>query len=321
MNYILLIIWFILLIKWADMLVEWWQNLAKKFWVSSLVIWLTVVAFWTSAPEFVVSFMASLKWKTDLAIANVVWSNIANIALVLWLTALIHPVLMPKSTVRKEIPFAIIISFLLIILVSDVSLFWAEKNSLWFIDWIILIIFFGYFLYYSYKISKNKTWNEKKENNEEKKEISISKSSIFILLWLIWLIYWWDLIVKNATIIAKTFWLSDAFIWVTIIAIGTSLPEIASSIMAAIKKDTDMAIWWIIWSNIFNILWILWFSSLFFTLDWYNWVIIDLFIVLFCVVLLLIFAFLWRKFILTRFQGGILLNLYVVYILYLIYNL
>lgn len=102
MTYLLLIIWFVLLIKWADMLVDWAWSIAKKFGISSLVIWLTVVAFGTSAPEFVVSLISTIKWQTDLAIANVVWSNITNIALILWITALIYNIKMPSSTIKKK---------------------------------------------------------------------------------------------------------------------------------------------------------------------------------------------------------------------------
>lgn len=323
MEYLLLIFWFILLIKWADFLVEWWQSLAKKLWISSLVIWLTVVAFWTSAPEFVVSFLASIKWNTSISISNVLWSNIANIALILWLTALIYPILIPNNTVKKEIPFAIIITFLLILLFSDKILFWDTKNFLWTIDWIIFLLFFLVFLFYTYKTAKK--WNNFNDKENKKKEVQKEKTTILsillVLVWLFWLVLWWKMIVENAVQIAKSFWLSDAFIWVTIIAIGTSLPELASSLMAAMKKDTNMAIWWVIWSNIFNILWILWFNSIFFNLDWYDWVFVDLFVSLFCVVLLLIFAFLWRKFILNRFEGAILLIIYIAYIWYLVYNL
>jgi len=177
------------------MLVDWAWSIAKKFGISSLVIWLTVVAFGTSAPEFVVSFISTLNWKTDLAIANVVWSNIVNIALILWITALIYPIKMPSSTIKKEIPFAIIVSFLLLLLVNDI-IFWTwNTNSLWMIDWIILLLFFIWFLYYTFTISKNKSSNE--ENTEIKNNTKI-KSIILIIIWLTWLIIWWKLIVDNA---------------------------------------------------------------------------------------------------------------------------
>lgn len=297
MEYLLLIIWIIILIKWADILVDWASSIAYKYWISSLVIWLTIIAFWTSAPEFVVSFVSWIKWASDLAISNVIWSNIANTALVLWVTALIYKIKMPTSTIKKEIPFMIFISILLITLIWSFLWFW-EAWSLHTIEWILLSIFFIWFLYYTYTISKNKDLDE----DIEVKKISIQKSIIYIILWLIWLLIWWELIVNNAVKIALNLWLSNAFIWVTIIAIWTSLPELAASITAAFKKNTNLMLWAIVWSNIFNILWILWFSSLFIKLESYDWVYIDLLVVLFVSILLFIFAFTHKKFILSKIE-------------------
>lgn len=323
MEYLLLIVWFWLLIKWADLLVDWSASIASKLWISSLVIWLTVVAFWTSAPEFVVSFMSASYWKTDLAISNIIWSNIANIALILWVTAFISPIKMPRSTVKKEIPFAIIITIVLLLLIKDASL--------WVVDWVVLLLFFIWFLFYTYQISRNNNWQEIEVNKNEVKEIknqeseikdiSKLKSIIFIVLWLSGLIFWGNLIVDNAVKIAESFWLSNAFIWVTIIAIWTSLPELASSIMAALKKNSDIAIWAIVWSNIFNILWILGFSSLFFDLKSYPWANIDLMVSLFLSILLVIFSLIHRKYFLDRWNWVIFIMLYAFYIWYLVINI
>lgn len=314
MTYFLLVIWFVLLIKWADFLVDGAGSIAKKFGISSLVIGLTVVAFGTSAPEFVVSFVSLLDGKSDLAISNVVGSNIANIALILWITALIYHIKMPQSTVKKEVPFAILISFVLLLLLSDVIFWFGESNILSRIDGIILLIFFWYFLYYSYSISKNTS----EQDEEEIPLLPIWKSIIFVIGWLSGLIYGWNMVVENAVQIAQSFGLSNAFIGVTIIAIGTSLPELASSVVAALKKNTDMALGWIIWSNIFNILWILGFSSLFKNLESYPGVTADLLIMLFSVTLVMIFAFTGKKFIIGKIQWSILIILYFSYIWYLI---
>lgn len=310
MEYILLIFWFLFLIKWADLLVDWAWSIAKKLWISSLVIWLTIIAFWTSAPEFVVSFVALLNQKSNLAISNVVWSNIANITLVLWFTAFLYPIKIPNSTVKKEIPFAILISFLLIFLIKD--------NILSRFDGLLFLILFIWFLYYTYKISKNKN---NLEDELDIKDISKIKSIIFIIFWFAWLIFWWKLIVNNAIKIASSFGISEAFVWVTIVAIWTSLPELASSMMAAFKKNTNMAIWSIVWSNIFNILWILWFSATFKNLEWYNWIFIDLFVCLFLIVLILIFTFIPKKYFLSKKEWIILSLIYFSYLWYLIINL
>lgn len=316
MTYLLLIIWFVFLIKWADILVEWAWSIAKKFGISNLVIGLTIVAFWTSAPEFVVSFLSSIEWKTQMAISNVIGSNIANTLLILWVTALISNILIPKSTIKKEIPFSLFISILLLILISF-STFWLWKiNWLWAVDWIILLIFFVWFLYYTYTISKN--------NNDSEDEIELLpnwKSAIYIILWLAWLIYGWQLIVDNAVKIAQSFGISDAFIGLTIVAIWTSLPELASSIMAALKKKTDMAVWAIIGSNIFNILWILGFSATFATLDWYNWISLDLIIMSLSALLLIIFAYTHKKMMLGKVEWFILVSIYLGYLTYLVTNL
>lgn len=317
MEYIFLVLWFLFLIKWADFLIDWAWSIAKSFGISSLVIWLTVVAFGTSAPEFVVSFMASLEGKTQMAISNVVGSNIVNVLFILWVTALIFPVKMPNSTIKKEIPFAILVSFLLLVLMSDVALGTGLTNSMWVIDGIILLIFFAGFLYYTYTISKD-GWND---DEEEIKEMAKWKSALYIIIGLAGLIYGWQLIVNNAVIIAKSLGMSDAFIGLTIIAIGTSLPELASSIMAALKKKTDMAIGAIVGSNIFNILWILGFSAAFAQLDGYKGIEVDLIVMIFAVVLLLIFAFTPKKNILWRFDGAVLVWVYVAYIGYLLTTL
>lgn len=317
MTYILLIVWFIFLIKWADILVEWAWSIAKKFGISNLVIGLTIVAFWTSAPEFVVSFISSLKWNSQMAISNVIGSNIVNVLFILWATALISNIAIPKSTFNKEIPFWILISVLLMILISF-STFWLWKiNWMWVVDWIILLCFFWAFLYYTYKISKN--WLDEEE--DDMIILPKWKSIIFIILWLAWLIYWWQLIVDNAVKIAQSFWISDAFIGLTIVAVWTSLPELASSIMAALKKKTDMAVWAIIWSNIFNILWILGFSATFANLDWYKWINIDLIVMILWLVLILVLPLIKRKLVIWKIDWIILIWVYFWYITYLITNL
>ncbi len=316
MDILLLIIWFALLIKWADLLVDWASSIAKKFWISSLVIGLTIVAFWTSAPELVVNIMSAFSWQTDLAISNIIWSNISNIFLILGLTAIVYPIAMPKSTVRKEIPFVILISIVLFWLLLDGFL------SKW--DAFILLMFFSVFLYYTYTIAiEKKDKNELKEEKKEAESIKLmttTRSSIYIILWLIWLIYWWKLIVDSAINIAVWFWLPMSFIWVTIVAIWTSLPELAASMMAAFKKNTDMAIGWIVGSNIFNTVWILGITWFIHPLKGYEWMNIDLWFELLASFLVFIAAFTFKKYFLTKIEWIILVTIYVWYISYLSYN-
>ena len=315
--FVILIIWFVLLIKWADLLVDWASSIAKKIWISGLVIWLTIVAFGTSAPELVINIMSALEWKTQMAIANIVWSNISNIFLVLWFTAIIYPIWIPKSTVKKEIPFMIFTSIILLILLID--------NILSRIDAVILGVLFIIFLYYTFTLTKS----NKKENKEIDKQIeqnniietmSNFKALFFVIIWLVWLIYGWNLIVDSATIIAKNFGWSDAFIGLTIVAIWTSLPELAASIVAAFKKETDMAIGWIVGSNIFNVLWILPATAIVKPLAWYEWMHFDLSIELISSILVFIFAFTYRKYFLSKPEWIMLIIAYIWFLLYQSYK-
>ena len=312
MDFIILIIGFVMLIKWADLLVDWSSSIAKKYGISSLVIGLTIVAFGTSAPELVVNMLAAFSWNTDLAISNILGSNISNILLILWITAMIYPIAMPKSTVKKEIPFIIFVSALLIGLLAD----WLLSKF----DAAILSVLFAWFMYYAYKMGKDKTSSEKKEENTIELMTNL-KASIFILIWLAWLVIGWKFIVDSAVSIASWFWLPQAFVWVTIVAIWTSLPELAASVMAAFKKDTDMAIGWIVWSNIFNTLWILWATWLIHPLKGYEWINFDLLVNLAVSMLVFLAAFTFKKNFLTKKEWSILLLSYLSYISYLIYNL
>jgi cation:H+ antiporter len=306
MDYIFLVIWFVLLIKWSDVLVDGASSIATKFWISSLVIWLTIVAFGSSAPELVINLISWFTGKTDLAVSNILWSNISNILLILWITALIAPITLPKSTIKKEIPYLIFVASVLILLLSDWNI-----NTL---DASILSFFFILFLGYTFKIAKDGNSDE----DEKIESFSNMKATIYIILWFIWLIGWGKLIVDSAISIASTFWLPEAFIGVTIVAIWTSLPELAVSVIAALKNKTDMAVWAVVGSNIFNTLWILWATGMVTTLPAYEWIKIDLWVNLVASLLIFIFAFTFKKHLLDRKEGILLLIWYFTYIWYLV---
>jgi len=322
MDYIFIIAWFALLIKWADYMVEWASSLAKTFWVSNLVIWLTVVAFGTSAPELVTSMMSAFDWKADLAISNVIGSNISNLLLILWITALVYPIKSPSNTFYKEIPFMLASTILFILLVI-----YEPNQEITRPDALILIMFFSIFLYYIFrqatKHKKTIIWTEKKEPIEDTViELPKWKSIIYTLWGLAGLVIWWKLIVEWAVNIAEYYQIPNAFIWVTILAIGTSLPELAASVMAALKKNTDMAIGWIIGSNIFNSLWILWATWTVIPLKAYSWVEIDAYFNIFVVIVVLTLLSISRnKFEINKKWGALLVLMYISYIWYLIYNL
>ena len=313
MSYIFVVIGFIILIKWADFLVDGASALAKKWWVSSLVIGLTVVAFGTSAPELFINVLSALKWDTGLAIGNVIGSNLANTLLILGLSALVYPLKAQSSTIYKEIPFNILISFALLFLLFD-SFFWAgRENILTLSDGIISLLFFILFFSYSFGIAKN---TQEKTNV---KQMTYMMSVLFVLLWMLGLAWWAELLVRGATDIAKSFWVSDTFIGLTIIAIGTSLPELVTSLVASFRKNSDIAIWNVIGSNIFNILLILWVTSLVKPIIVESELLIDMIFLIFVWFLLLFFMlFVWKKGELSRFEWWIFVFLYFAYMFYLI---
>lgn len=300
----LLIVWFLLLIKWSDVLVDGASSIAKKFGVSSLVIWLTIVAFGSSAPELVINMISWYTWETDLALSNILWSNISNILLILWVTAILYPIKLPKTTIKKEIPYLIFSAAILILLLFDkiISRF----------DAVVLSVMFAWFIWYTFKIAKNWT-----SSDEEVETMPTWKAGLFVVLGLAWLIGGGKLIVDSAVFIAEGFGLPQAFIGVTIVAIGTSLPELAVSVMAAIKKDTDMAIWAVVGSNIFNTLWILWATGMLANLPAYPGIEIDLWVNIIASMLIFAFAFTFKKHLLDRKEWIILVLAYLTYVGYL----
>lgn len=316
MVYILFLIWFIILIKWADLLVSWASSIALKFKIAPIVVWLTIVAFGTSTPELSVNMFSALDWKTDLAIWNILWSNIANILLILWISSIIYPLRAQVSTIFKEIPFALLAAILVMIMANDVFLDWWVLNSISRVDWLVLIWFFIVFLYYTFGIAKTP---ENKSNEEEWiSEMSMLKSVIFIIIWLIGLTLWGKRIVDWAVEIATSFGLSEAVIGLTVVAVWTSLPELATSVVAAMKKQTDIAIWNVVWSNIFNIFWILWLTATISPLPFNSSSNIDIFMTIFATLILFIVMFIWKKSIIERWQGILMVIIYFIYVWYLV---
>lgn len=319
MVYILFVIWFVLLIKWADLLIDWASSVARKFNISSIVIWLTIVAFWTSAPELIVNIISAVSWKTDLAMWNILWSNIANILLIIWITAIIYPITAKKNTVWKEIPFWLLAVVILWIVANDIFIDWAWTNIISRIDWLVFLSFFVIFIVYTFSLPK--TSYEEKEAEKGIIKMSTPKSILYILLGLTWLAVWWNWIVDWATALATILWLSEKVIGLTIVAIWTSLPELATSVIAAMKKETDIAIWNIAWSNIFNILFVLWTTSVIKPIPTSASSNIDIFVTIFVTLIFFWAMFIWKKYTVERRQGIIMLTLYVAYIAFLlIYN-
>ena len=317
--WILLIVWFVLLVKWAWLLVDGAGSIASKYWISQLVIWLTVVAFGTSMPELVVNVVAAMKWDIDtlsIAVSGILWSNLSNILLILWATAAIYPLKMVSSTVYREIPFSLLVVLVLFLLMSDSFINGGAltESILYKNEALVMLWIFVIFLYYTFYLAKS--GKIKLETNLKSLSMTVSISLIF--LWLLWLVAGGNLVISSAVSIAEWLGISSAIIGLTIVALGTSLPELATSVVAAYRKSSDMAVWNIIGSNIFNIVWILWVTWLISDLPIYDGFYKDIAITIFATILLFILSHTGKKFIITRPEWIVMVVLYVSYIFYVV---
>ncbi len=274
MTLLMLIGGFILLTFGASQLVDGAASIAKRYGISSLVIGLTVVAFGTSMPELVVNVVSAIQGTTDIAIGNVLGSNIFNIFAILGLSALIRRLPVQESTVKKEIPMSLIAALILFPLGASflsLPLDGADPASLGRIDGIILLLFFAYFLRYTFKTARSGT-----DEGEPMQVYGVPRSIAMIVAGLTMLIFGGKFLVDAAVEIARYFGMTERVIGLTIVAAGTSLPELATSMVAAYKKNADIAIGNIVGSNIFNIFLILGVSSVIRPLPFSSGTIVDL---------------------------------------------
>ncbi|MBS3945794.1 MAG: calcium/sodium antiporter [Melioribacter sp.] len=316
LTYILFIIGFYILIKGADLLVDGSASIAKKLSISNIVIGLTIVAFGTSAPELIVNIFASVQGNTEIAIGNVLGSNIANILLILGIAAIIYPISAKKNTVLKEIPFSLLAALLVAITANDMLIDGNTTSAITRIDGLVFIGFFIIFLYYTFSITKSDT----DINETPVKELSNTKSLLYILTGLIGLVVGGKWIVDGAVKIAESFNVSQSLIGLTVVAVGTSLPELATSAVAAYKKQTDIAIGNVVGSNIFNVFWILGVSAIIRPLPFNITSNADLFVNILASIILFFAMYVGKKHVLERWQGVILLLFYISYITYLVFT-
>ena len=258
---VFIVLGFVALVKGADWLVDGASAIAKRFGISDLVIGLTVVAFGTSMPEFVVNMVSVAEGSTDLALTNILGSNIINTFVILGLTALVYPIASQKRSRDFDIPMSIIAGLFVLVFVAVQLPFGEDGKGVGRIGGVILLLLFCYFLYNTFRHAKDHP-EDNELTNEGVKELTIGKALGLILVGFIGLIVGGELIVKSAVDIATRMGVSEAIIGLTIVALGTSLPELATSVIAAAKHNSDIAIGNVFGSNIFNVFFVLATSSI-----------------------------------------------------------
>jgi len=309
----------VLLIKGADFLVNGASSLAKRFNVSDIAIGLTIVAMGTSAPELVVNLIAgpekSAAGGNDVVFGNIIGSNIFNIFLILGISSVIYPLTVQRNALWKEVPYSLLATFVFFILVNDALFFEKDYNTLDTKDGIILLVMFVIFLAY---IFMNLQRNPDSGDIEDIEIFGSVKTTLMILFGIAGLIFGGQMIVDNAVSIAENFGVSEKLIGLTILAAGTSLPELATSAVAAFQKKSDLAVGNIVGSNIFNLLLVLGTTSIVHNPLSYNVSLnIDMYLVMFGTFLLFIFMFTLNKYKLDRAEGAIYLICFVAYFYYL----
>ncbi|MCQ2311332.1 MAG: calcium/sodium antiporter [Paludibacteraceae bacterium] len=318
---------FILLVYGADWLVDGASAIAKQMGVSDLIIGLTVVAFGTSMPEFIVSILAAAEHNTEIAITNILGSNSINIFVILGLSALIYPISSEKSSRHFDIPWSLLAGVLVLffaIYTRPVSIGWGNFGEFSFqrgfisgIGGTVLLLCFVIFLWHSLHLAHHSSDEQTKNETSS----SFLKALLLIAVGLGGLVLGGELIVRSATSIASMMGVSDAIIGLTIVALGTSLPELATSCIAAYKHNTNLALGNVIGSNIFNVFFILGTSALVHPLPTYDGLLLDAAMVTLSSLLVMTFVYSTSKHEIKRWHGGVLLLVYAIYLSYRILSL
>lgn len=324
---LLLIPGVLFLMKGADFFVDSSASLAKRLKISPIVIGLTVVAFGTSLPELVVNLMSAITGSTAIAFGNVVGSNIANILLILGTSAVISPLVVKHNTVWKEIPMSFLAAILLLLFSLQLQI---DTNRIWEIvgkssnfvvgsigmsHGIFLLLVFIIFLYYTFAIAKDAD-----ASAPTIRQMSVAKAWIFVLLGLSAIMLGGKMTVDGALMIARAFGISEALLGLTVVAVGTSLPELVTNVVAARKGHVDIAIGNVIGSNIFNILFILSMTSIFRPIPVNIADIANIVFLLFVTLLTFVFLFVFDRYKVGKIEGAIMLAMYVSYVGYLVFQ-
>jgi len=314
MSYLLLTGGLLMLIFGSNWLVDGASSLARKLNISDIVIGLTVVAFGTSSPELVVNLIASFNGNTEIAIGNILGSNIFNILAILGITALFLPVAVKNNTVWKEIPFSILAILVVAFMANDVLIDGYEKNEISRIDGLVLLGFFSIFMGYTFVLAKQSG----PLMEVEKITMSVPKAGLYVIVGLAGLFFGGRFLVMGAIDIARTLGMSESVIGLTVVAAGTSLPELATSITAALKKNSDIAIGNVVGSNIFNVFFILGTSAVIRPLTFSVQSNFDVLSALIASLLLFLFVFIGKGRKIDRLEGSFFIFLYIAYTVYLV---
>jgi len=314
LPYIFLLLGFVSLIKGAGWLVDGASSLAARLNVSNLVIGLTVVAFGTSSPELFVNVTASLRGSTGIAMGNILGSNIANILLIMGAAAVIYPLRIQRTTTYKEVPFSLLAALAVGLLANDIEIDHESAAALTRIDGLVLLLFFSVFMYYVIEVALL----TRGEKGEPVRQYPLPRSILMVAAGLVGLILGGNWIVDGAVAVAREFGMSEKFIGLTVVAVGTSLPELATTVSASLKRNTDIAVGNIVGSNIFNLFLVLGISAVIKPLPFSSASLPDVGMVIFSSLLLFLFIFIGQRHVLQRWQGYFFLGLYVLYILFAI---
>ncbi len=314
-NYLIFIIGFVILVKGADLLVKGAVSVSRRLNISDLAIGLTVVSVGSSAPEMVVNIVASLKGSSEIALGNVLGSNIANILLGLGVASIIYPLRVKKSTTYKEIPFSLLAVLVLAIMANDAFLEGAPASAITRSDGLVLLSFFSIFLYYIYTIGIGR-----EEDEKISKKYTLPISLLLIFLGICGLGIGGKWVVDGARAFVRDLGISEAFVGLTFVAFGTSLPEIVTSAVAAHRRNTDIAVGNVVGSNVFNIFWVLGLTSIIRPIQFRPELNADIIMVLLVTTFLFAILFVGKRHLIDRPKGIGFILLYFLYIGYLVYR-
>ncbi len=313
LQIVLLVLGFVVLIKGADIFVDGASSVAGNFKVSKMLIGLTIVAFGTSAPEFAVSVKSILSNHYDIVLGNVIGSNILNILLILGVSSLFHFLNVKNNTVKKELPIVMLMTILFAVLLSDHLFDFQVTNAFTRSDGIILLLFFLVFIYYLIAMARKKI-----ENDSDQSYMSIKKAFIYTIIGIFMIVVGSNFVVDSASLIAEELGVSTKLISLTIVALGTSLPELVTSVTATRKGEYDIAIGNVVGSNIFNIGMVIGLPiAIFGGIDHISFNYIDLIVMLISAILLFIFSY--NDYKITKKEGIIFLILFILYYSYVIW--